>query len=68
MAKKKKYHIGCPNCGKDFAQSGDGTATDTFCPKCNARISYEVIGTQVHVVLLSEPDLPQNTAKPALRA
>lgn len=53
---KKKYHIGCPNCGKDFAQSGDGTATDTFCPKCKAKISYEVIGTQVQVILLSEPD------------
>lgn len=43
----KKFHIGYPNCGKDFAQSGDGTATDTFCPKCKAKLSSEVIGPQV---------------------
>lgn len=68
MTKKKKFHIGCPNCGKDFAQSGDGTATDTFCPKCSAKLSYEVIGTQVHVTLLSEPDTSQNTTQASVRA
>ena len=42
----------CSSCGHKFGRSGNGTQTETFCPKCGAEIEYEVNDTTVIVKLL----------------
>lgn len=37
-----KYYICCSGCGRNLVRSENGTKSEMFCPKCGAKIEYEV--------------------------
>lgn len=43
----------CCICGHNFGRSGDGTRTETHCPRCGAQVEYAVENTTVTVRLVS---------------
>ena len=42
----------CCNCGYNFGRSGDGTQTETRCPRCGADVEYAVENKAVTVRLV----------------
>jgi transcription initiation factor TFIIIB Brf1 subunit/transcription initiation factor TFIIB len=47
-----KLFTTCPECGYKLGRSGDGTNTETSCPKCGALLNYEVMDGKVTVEIL----------------